>query len=136
FSLWGMVRSFRTDEPHATLYRTISLIVVAHWLMISTISPRAWWAGWSFGPRNFMDALALWVVLLVPALDGLAELSPRTTALVAPIGGAALAWSLFAAVHGALSPAPIYWNSMPIPVEERPERLWDWHDMQILRGVL
>jgi hypothetical protein len=134
FSLWGMARVLRSRAPLAPFYRTLSLAVVAHWLTIS-IMARKWWAGWSFGPRHVVEILPLLVVLLVPAIDAF-RASPRLVrALVTPIGAAALAWSLFVAIHGATSPAPQAWNASPESVDEHPERIWDWHDMQILRGT-
>jgi hypothetical protein len=128
------VRVFRSDGPHAALYRTVSLIVVVHWVMISAIQ-RSWWGGWSFGPRNFMDVLPLFVLLLAPALDGFATLFGRTRVLAAAVGAVALGWSFFVAVRGATSFAPHGWNRTPIPVNSAPARVWDWSDMQVLRGL-
>lgn len=75
------------------------------------------------------------IVLLVPAIDGARAASRRARALLAPLAFVALAWSLFVAVHGATSPAPGTWNAVPTNVDEHPERAWDWHDLQILRGT-
>jgi hypothetical protein len=134
FALWGMVRAFRYDARHAPLLRFVALLVVVHWVMISSIM-RNWWAGWSFGPRNFMDVLPLFVVLCVPAVQAFAELSGARRAVVGGAATVALAWSLFTAVHGATSQAPHLWNAQPIPLQQRPERIWDWRDMQVLRGT-
>jgi hypothetical protein len=134
FSLWGMVRAFRSGDRHGALLRTLSLVVVTHWVMISSIA-RSWWAGWSYGPRNFMDVLPSLVVLLVPAVEGFTRLPHARQAVVATAAAVAIAWSLFAAVHGATAEEPHQWNAYPVPVQERPERLWDWGDLQILRGT-
>ena len=65
FSLWGMVRAFRHGGRHATLLRALAILVVVHWVLISSAGWK-WWAGWSYGPRNFMDVLPVFVVLLLP----------------------------------------------------------------------
>lgn len=134
FSLWGIVCAFRSGGRHAALLRTLAIVVVTHWVMIS-LAGQKWWAGWSFGPRNFMDVLPLFVVLLVPAIDALGELPARARAAVTSAATLALAWGLFVAVYGANSMAPQLWNDRPANVDLQPERIWAWHDMQILRGT-
>ncbi len=134
FSLWGMVHAFRSSDRHAPLLRTLSVIVIVHWLMISVVA-RKWWAGWSFGPRHVVEIVPLLLVLLLPAIDAFRTSSRRVQACVVPSAAVALAWSLFVAVHGATSPAPAAWSSSPLDVDRHPERVWDWHDMQILRGA-
>jgi hypothetical protein len=135
FSVYGMVRAFRAPAgPHAALQRTLALAVVAHWLVISVLA-RKWWAGHSFGPRHLVELCPLLVVLLLPALDGVATWPPARRALAVPFAAVALAWSAFVAVHGATSPAPHEWSALPANVDERPARVWDWSDLQMLRGV-
>jgi hypothetical protein len=134
FSLWGMVRVYRGVDRHAALYRAVALGIVAHWLLISSIQ-RGWWGGWCFGPRHFMDVVPLLVLLLSPALDGLARLSRGPRAGVSSLAALAVAWGLFVAVRGATSFAPHGWNRTPIPVPRAPERVWDWSDLQVLRGL-
>jgi hypothetical protein len=135
FSIWGMVRAFRSEGEHAALWRTLAVIVIAHWVVVSVMA-RGWWGGWAFGPRHLMEVVPLLVVLLVPALEGFALLRQRVRLLLAPLVAATLWWSLFVAVHGANSVAPHTWNSTPNSIDEHPERVWDWKDMQILRGAM
>ena len=134
FSLWGMAQTWHSRAPQAALYRALALAVVVHWVMISVLA-RKWWAGWSFGPRHLAEMVPVLVVLLVPAIDGARTASRRARALLAPLALVALAWSLFVAVHGATSLAPSAWNATPVNVDEHPERVWDWHDLQALRGT-
>ena len=134
FAVWGMYLTSRPAAPHPWLYRTLSLIVVTHWVMISVMA-RKWWGGWSFGPRHFVEMVPLLVVLLVPAVDAFRTAPRAAQAVLAPVAVAALGWSLFVAVHGATSPAPIAWNYEPSNVQHHPERIWDWNDLQVLRGV-
>jgi hypothetical protein len=132
FSVWGMAHALRSRAPDAALHRTLALAVLAHWIMISILA-RKWWAGWSFGPRHVVEIFPLLVVLLVPAIDALRASSRRTRALIVPLAAATLAWSLFVAVRGATAHGPIAWNRLPQNVDEHPERVWDWRDLQILR---
>lgn len=134
FSLWGMVRAFRHGGPHAALLRTLAVALGLHWLMISVMGWK-WWGGWCFGPRNFMEVLPLLVVFLLPALEGVRALPARARAATLAFAAPALAWSLFAAVYGANAMAPHRWSAQPRDVDRNPERLWHWHDMQILRGT-
>jgi hypothetical protein len=134
FALPGIVWALRSRGPHAAFYRTLGLIVIVHWIMISVMA-RKWWAGWSFGPRHVVEIFPLLIILLVPAIDAFRASSRRTQTLVAPLAAAAFAWSLFVAVHGATSTAPQGWSASPQNVDDHPERVWDWHDMQILRGT-
>jgi hypothetical protein len=82
-----------------------------------------------------MDVLPLFVVLLVPAIDAFGELSPRARAAVGSVAALAVVWGLFVAVYGANAMAPHVWSSQPLDVDLYPGRLWDWHDMQIMRGT-
>ncbi|HXJ35105.1 MAG TPA: hypothetical protein VMS22_13825, partial [Candidatus Eisenbacteria bacterium] len=135
FSLWGMAAAFGSRSPHAALYRTLAVGIVVYWVMISFLA-RKWWAGWSFGPRHLAEIVPLLVVLLVPAIDAFRTSSRSVQLAIAPLAAATFLWSLFVAVHGATSPAPLYWNASPANVDQHPERVWDWRDMQILRGVV
>jgi hypothetical protein len=135
FALWGMVRAFRTHGRHGAFHRTLTVIVVVQWLAVSVLA-RRWWGGWTFGPRHVLEVLPLLIVLLVPALDAAAARPARVRWAVAPLVAAALAWSLFVMVHAATSLEPHLWNSTPVSVDAHPERVWDWGDMQVLRGVL
>ena len=93
----------------------------AHWLVISAFPH--WWAGHCFGPRLWTEAMlgACW--LLLPLFEK--RLSPVLIVLSI----------LSIAIHtrGATSVIPWKWNGVPDNVDEHPERLWDWRDLQFLR---
>lgn len=133
-SVYGMVAAWTSPDRHAPLYRALAVAVVVYWVTISLIA-RKWWAGWSFGPRHVVEIFPLLVILLVPAIQAMRTWSRRARVTLAPFAAAALAWSLFVAIHGATSSAPGVWNHDPQDVDLHPERVWDWHDMQILRGA-
>jgi hypothetical protein len=72
-------------------------------------------------------------------------LIPTLGALTKPTGAQTWAWALSVGlltalstlIHfsGATNRASYAWNSEPVSVDRRPERLWDWGDLQFLRGV-
>ena len=77
--------------------------------------------------------LPAFVLLLVPALEGLdVMIRPRRLAILS-LAGLLLAWSLFVQYQGAWERGVLEWNFTP-DVDSNPERVWDWSDMQILRG--
>ena len=43
--------------------------------------------------------------------------------------------SVFIHARGALTYDTWDWNSIPSNIDEHPARLWDWHDVQFLRGI-
>jgi hypothetical protein len=134
FAGCGAAQVWRSRAPQAPLYRTLALVVLTHWVMVSLLA-RKWWGGWSYGPRHVVEVTPLLVVLLMPALDAFRQASPGARHGLAAAGAAALAWSAFLALHGATSPAPQRWNADPVNVDEHPERVWDFRDLQALRGV-
>jgi hypothetical protein len=71
----------------------------------------------------------------VPAVDAVHELPARARTAVGSVASLAIAWGLFVAVYGANSTAPHSWSFQPSNIDLHPERLWEWHDMQILRGT-
>lgn len=55
-----------------------------------------------------------------------------------PVAAGALlltAWSFCAQLRAATTWDVWAWNGSPISIDDRPERAWDWRDMQILRGL-
>lgn len=115
-------------------------IFVLHLIAVSGFPH--WWGGHSFGPR-FMTGLLPWMLLL--AVLGLRALlswreahreSSQQSRWRAQLlaGGALLFASMFINARGAMSHSTWLWNTRPIGVDERPERLWDWREPQFLAG--
>lgn len=111
------------------------LLILLHWLTIASF--RHWWGGYSFGPRLFSDMMPLFVLLMLPVFQYLqnAEARPCLRALLG--GGFAIAVLFSAFVHhqGATEPATWMWNSEPTAIDNDTSRLWDWSDLQFLRGL-
>jgi len=87
-----------------------------------------WWGGHTYGPRYVLDLLPL----LVPAaaIGVQAAMAWRLSRLAMAV---ALAWSVALAAAGAFVYPAERWNTEPAEVDRNHERLWDWHDPQVLR---
>ncbi len=106
-------------------------IVFLHWFAVSSFPH--WWGGHSYGPRFMSDMAPLLLYGLFPVFEGLSGLStPKRTLAVAAIAGLS-ALSVFMHARGALVKAGWEWNATPAPLDESPERIWDWSDPAFLR---
>ena len=107
-------------------------ILISHWISISMF--RHWYGGWSIGPRFFADVLPIFAYFLIPAVDRFANLAHKLGL------GNCLFWalallSLFIHFRCATLTAPFNWNSSPVNIDQSTYRLWDWSDIQFLRGL-
>jgi hypothetical protein len=132
FSIYGIVIKVRRRE-FEMLDGVLLAIIVTHWIVIS--SWPLWWAGHSFGPRFFSDMIPYFAYFLAPAVKHIASLRGwRKAALVSAF--ACLAAASFAInLRGAADWATWEWNARPVDIDARPSRVWDWRDIQFLRGM-
>lgn len=113
----------------------VGAILALHLLVISSFPH--WWAGHSFGPRFFADMLPFLVYLVIPVLE-VVQSGGFPAAVRVVLGGLYIALALAGIAihtHGAISVATIGWNSLPVDVDKHPDRLWDWSDLQFMRGL-
>lgn len=113
----------------------VALLIVlgAHFAAISWFL--VWWAGHSFGPRYATDVLPVLAWFAMPAVTALGELRGRRRRAALFLTTLLVAWSFFAQLRAATTWDVWEWNGSPVNVDERPERVWDWSDPQILRGL-
>ena len=125
-SLIGLgVAAIRPDDRSGLLV-LCGTVAILH-LLFNALWP-VWWAGWSYGPRLFAGVIGLWVLLLIPLI----EHGRR------PVHGLMLLLFLFGVFvqFRCLSSEEAHaWNSTPVNVNEKLDRLWDWSDMQMFRGL-
>lgn len=133
FSVYGVVRSLRSGGDHL-LDVLLAGTLVLHWLVISSFPH--WYGGFCFGPRFFSDVMPYFIYFLIPVLAWLSK--PR---------GALRAWlvssfvllavvSLLIHLSGAVNKDSHRWNLVPTSIDSSQERLWDWTDLQFLRGIV
>ncbi len=132
FSLVGIGFKVRKRSMNG-LDTALVLILVLHWMLMSLYLN--WWAGYSFGPRYMTDVLPYFAFFLIPVFADLPSLSRLRFWLVTTL----LAITIFASVaihfRGSSEVATQTWNSVPVSVDEAPGRVWDWTDVQFLRGI-
>ena len=124
--IWQAWRASR-GEVASALVRESSLAAIASWVAYASVA--YWWAGWSYGNRYLLDAIPLLTLCVAYAIDrGALNGRLRSTLAVA-----ALAWSALLQFGGSLYAYTYWngynWNATP-PIDETPERLWDWTDPQ------
>jgi len=131
FSPWALLALAALPATAARIaafpvLRSVLLGLVAFALVNASYA--VWWGGWSFGPRYWTEAMPLFGVLLGFAL---AWARTRSRAWRWAFGGA-IAFSVALQAIGAFY-YPSSWNRIPVSVDVRHERLWDWRDSQLLR---
>ena len=122
---WGAVRVWRVEAP--PWLRWLSIGLALHLLIYAKFDE--WWAGYTYGPRYFTDVLPALTIFLVYGLVPLCRARPMrlVAAALALYGVAVQAIGVYAADDR--------WNREPVPLEHRPDRVWDWADLQIVRAV-
>jgi len=94
-----------------------------------------WWGGQCYGPRLLTEAALSLCILLIPLLEGLSlDRSRKARALTISF---LMAGILSVAIHmrGATDWNTVLWNSTPVDVDQRPDRVWSLRDAQFLHGL-
>jgi hypothetical protein len=137
FVFYLLVR-YRKAWSHPRLVVLSICVVVAHLLIVSGFQP--WFGGWCYGPRyctGIVPWFALLAVLSVAARLRWNSLHPasdssRRWRTEFAVGALLLTISIVFNGIGALWPSSLHWNPLPINVDEKPERVWEWRDPQFL----
>jgi hypothetical protein len=130
FSLYGIALRLKTFHVRSLEFY-IAATILLHWIVISH---RLWYGGWSLGPRLFTDVLPFFAYFLIPVVERFPE-SIVDWKLPTHVFILLLAFSIFVHFRCALSWGPDQWNSVPNNIDQNKHRLWDWYDMQFLRGL-
>jgi hypothetical protein len=133
FSLAGLWRALRTRwlaplPAYLAVLTVLQIAVVARFYQF-------WVGGHSYGPRLTSDLTPVLVFLLIPLFAdwSRAGFAPRRTL---GLFGAAILFSVFVHARGALSMETHRWNIDPVNVDHHQQRVWDWRDLQFLRGIV
>jgi hypothetical protein len=130
FSVWGMVLAVRTRWLHPLNYFLI-VWAALHFLLI-TFFHQLWIGGFSYGPRLLVDVVPVLVLFLIPVLARIQE-RDRWWRLTEVAMAVCIAFGVFVHGRGAWRFPTQQWNQIPISIDVRPERVWDWSDPQFLR---
>jgi hypothetical protein len=122
----GLRRAWR--DGRLGILGWLAAAACCQWLVYGAYS--VWWGGFTYGPRYVLDMLP-WLVPLAAA--GLGEFDWGVPARLA--GLLALTWSIGVAGVGAFCYPNESWNTTPSNVDRNHSRLWDWHDLQIVRAA-
>ena len=111
----------------------LACIIISLWIVIS--SYYEWWGGHSYGPRYFSDMIPFLIYFLIAAFADMAAFSGIKKICI--WGSFLLLFSVSFLIHyrGATSLDVYSWNSKPIDINEQPQRVWDWNDLQFMRGI-
>ncbi len=124
FSLWGAVKLWRSEEFDWGRY----LIAGAAGLFLMYCRVERWWGGWTFGPRYLTDLLPFLVFFLsLVWRDAMNRVWMRSALTIC------IALALMIQVIGVYYYPSGEWDSTPISVDDRPSRVWDWRDPQLIR---
>ncbi|MEQ8464873.1 hypothetical protein [Coleofasciculus sp. E1-EBD-02] len=133
FSLGGVIWLFKVKRISALDYCLLAILIL-HWLSISSFPH--WWAGYSFGPRFFSDMIPYFMYFLVRMMQGIETIYHNINKrVIVSIFVLFTIVSLFIHYRGATHYQVNYWNAIPVSVDQFPERLWDWQDIQFMRGL-
>ena len=133
FSFYGIYLKIR-QHTLERLDKFLMAIIALHWLSIS-IWP-IWWGGWTFGPRMFSDVLPYLIYFMIPVFAAFPAWSIRRRRVTALVGFMLVGYSAFVHYRGANSWETLFeWNAQPAPIDLDPAHVWEWRDVQFLRGL-
>lgn len=133
FSIWGIILRLRSKSENLLDYLVVGIIVF-HWLISS--STKTWWGGFSYGPRYLFDIIPCFIYFLIPAIEKLSSMGGRKKVILTTFFALLLSISFLIQFRGATSwDAFKTWNKTPISVDDQHRRVWDWTDIQFLRGL-
>jgi len=130
FSIWGMLLKIRRKQ---WLDYFLIGVLILHWVTLSAWF--MWWGGWSFGPRLFTDMAPYLVYFLIPAVAAIPHLRGTRKTAVTLAWLCSVAASFFVHYRGANVSEVKAWNYQPVYVDSYPQRIWNWQDIQFLRGI-
>jgi hypothetical protein len=132
FSIYGIFIKLKTGRLNALKY-SLAVIILLHSLLIG--SWINWWGGsGTYGPRMFTDIVPFIIFLLVPVSDRLSRRQGLSTKILVSLFIICILASFFIHSRGATSGYVYAWNEYPVDIDKAPERIWNWRDIQFLRG--
>jgi len=112
----------------------ILAIIFIHWVRISLM--RQWWFGYSIGPRGLSDMIPYFIYFLIPVFSQLFNIKSLKSNLITFIFISLVMLSFFINYRCANDQRINAWNYEPNSIDKHSERVWDWNDIQFLRGMV
>nr|MBP7689908.1 hypothetical protein [Thermoflexales bacterium] len=131
-SIAGVIIKVRRREFERHDWVVLSVMLL-HWVSISLWWN--WWGGASYGPRLFSDMLPYFVYWMIPVAATLARTNAIRQRFVAAVWAVLLIVSVAIHARGVTSTEGLDWNASPAPIDFYSFRVWDWRDVQWLRGL-
>src|SRR6266496_3924425 len=140
FVAYVVIRYWRNVKHRRLVWLSLT-VIAAHMFVISSFPH--WWGGSSYGSRlstGLVPWFALCAILGIQAMraayqDKTISWRGWRSAEVAT-GLILLVASVAINGRGAVSRATWIWNTVPRPVDQEPQRLWDWRQPQFLAGLV
>lgn len=129
FSFYGCFLKIK-NRTFELLDFTLAMIIVLHWIAVSGYWH--WWAGHSFGPRVFTDIIPFFIYFLLPVFPAWSQSTGIKKNVLSVFIILLIIVSFFIHYRGAF--VGDFWSGSPVSVDIKPARVWDWHDLQFLRG--
>jgi len=126
-SMYGVFLSYKQKNK---LYKAIGLCVSLYALALACFPH--WWGGSSYGPRLFTDIIPFLIVLLIPVIE---KIFQKKKLWLMSLFITLASVSLLVAIQPFISRSVWNWNLEPVSIDQHPERVWDWGDMQMLAGI-
>lgn len=130
-ALYGIWLKLRRDRT--LLDSALVVVLLLHWLVISSHLP--WDGGHTYGNRLFADVIPYFIYFLIPVVAVLPDprhVAARPTLTAAFVVLVAISFGIH--YRGAYQRVAWDWNSTPVDIDVDPTRIWDWRDLQLLRG--
>ncbi|MBM4243939.1 MAG: DUF2029 domain-containing protein [Deltaproteobacteria bacterium] len=108
-------------------------VLCGHFALVASF--RVWWAGHSFGPRFATDILPVLAWFAMPVVRAIGDLPSHRRRAARAFTALLIAWSFLVHLRAATTWDVWAWNGSPVSIDDRPQRAWDWSDLQILRGL-
>jgi hypothetical protein len=138
FVAWLVARYRRRIVAWPLAALTVAAIV-GHLMVMAKV--RIWWGGFSYGPRFMVETIPWLVCLATLAVAAWRDawrytaVAPREHVATVAAGAGLVLLAIGIHARGATAIATLRWNDLPVSVDVRPDRVWDWRDPQFLAGL-
>ena len=112
-------------DKHRALFVASAVFVALHCFVIAKF--RIWWGGYCWGPRLLAEIMPPLFVLIALGSGALAVSWVRRSFAVLAI------YSCLIQALGLYFYPKGHWDNVPVPVDNAPERAWNWRDNPIVR---